>query len=635
MHPETEEPASYGVLWVVGGRCFGSATYRLLALVCYPLDMSCSELTHLELLAEVDWLADELARWTDAAPQWHPAGACRAVVRRLAERTQSLRVRLEAPLVVATLGGTGTGKSALINALVGADVVQTGRRRPTTTRPTIVCRPGLTTDMLGIDRQQVELVERDLPALANLVLVDCPDPDTTEEPHDPATNLRRLRQILPHCDVLLVTTTQQKYRSARVRDELTAAASGARMIFVQTHADVDQDIRDDWQQVLQEVYTTGHIFFIDSLAALTDARAGLQPRGELAALVDLLTRQIAGAAEVRIRRANFLDLAAETLAACRQRIEAGMPAIGRVQEAVEQQRSSLATKLAGQMRAELLANRRQWEYRLLGQTASRWGFSPFALVLRVFLGLGGLLSSTLLWRARTPAQIALWGTVEGARTWQRHRRQRKADAGVRKTAAACWDQAELRTAAIVLDGHATEAGLDRRYTDPEIVVAEAADAGAAFVADVSAELESLIGRLARRHTGWLIRWRYEILFGALLGVLLYRLGKNFFYDSWLSPDPVPVFGLDFYLSAAFWLVLWCLVLLWAFTSRLRRGLRREIDQLAESWNSPKPAAGIFAQLESECDRAEQFQRELERLKSHVDDLRRRLAQPDEQLGHRR
>ena len=78
---------------------------------------------------------------------------------------------------------------------------------------------------------------RIFPSLANLVLVDCPDPDTTDAP-GPAcpsdTTLARLRRILPLCDVLIVTTTQQKYRSARVAEELAAAAPGARLVFVQT-----------------------------------------------------------------------------------------------------------------------------------------------------------------------------------------------------------------------------------------------------------------------------------------------------------------------------------------------------------------------------------------------------------------
>jgi hypothetical protein len=55
------------------------------------------------------------------------------------------------------------------------------------------------------------------------------------------------------------------------------------------------------------------MFFIDSLQALTDVKAGIAPRGEFARLLDLLTRELAGTAQTRIRRANFLDLVEETL----------------------------------------------------------------------------------------------------------------------------------------------------------------------------------------------------------------------------------------------------------------------------------------------------------------------------------
>jgi hypothetical protein len=435
--------------------------------------------------------------------------------------------------------------------------------------------------------------------------------------------------------VLLVASTQQKYRSARVADELAAAASGARLVFVQTHADVDQDIRDDWRQVLGNHYTTGHIFLIDSPAALADARQGLQPRGEFAGLVDLLTRQLAGTAAARIRRANLVDLAEEALAACRQRIDGAMPAVEQLLSAIQQQRGKLAAQLAGQVRIELLASRRQWESRLVGRIASRWGFSPFALVLRVFQGLGGLLSGTLLMRARTPAQVALWGAAQGARSWQQHRRQRLADTAAGRVAAQCWEPADLRAAAMVIDGYAAEAGMDRQAATAQTVTKEAADAAGAFAAGVSGELESLIDRAAQRHTGWLTRWRYELLLLAMVGVLLYRLAKNFFYDSWLAPHPVPPHGLDFYVSAGFWLLLWCVLLLWAFTSRLRRGLRREIDQLAGGWNQPQSASGIFARLESDCRRIASFRQELGRLQQHVAALRRRLSLPEDQLGHRR
>src|SRR5581483_139476 len=99
-----------------------------------------SELLHLELLAEVDSLLGEIAAWSRRADDWPPARHAQALVRRLSERTDTLRVRLEAPLVVATLGGTGTGKSTLVNALVGGDVSPASRQRPTTRQPILVCR---------------------------------------------------------------------------------------------------------------------------------------------------------------------------------------------------------------------------------------------------------------------------------------------------------------------------------------------------------------------------------------------------------------------------------------------------------------------------------------------------------------
>ena len=670
--------------------------------------MSRSELAHLEVLAEVDSLVERLNRWAKDAPAWQAAEKCRALVRRLIERAGSLRVRLDAPLVVATLGGCGTGKSSLVNALLGAEVVQAGRSRPTTMRPTLVCRPGLTPEMLGIDPASVELIERDLPALRDLVLVDCPDPDTTEETGErgegrgereeeqttpvspgpqsggvssasslsplpsalspfssplspPSDNLARLRAILPKCDVLLVTGTQQKYRSARVAEELAAAAHGAHLVFVQTHADLDADIRDDWCQSLGLVQAKKggrpplceapsgpfrhmgtvpffpHIFRIDSLRALADAQANMQPRGEFADLLDLLTRQMAGAAGNRIRRANFLDLVGSTLDSCGARIDEARPKVRETLAAVEEQRGLLAKQLAGKMQGELLANRRQWENRLLGQAASRWGFSPFALVLRVYQGVGSLFTGVLLYRARTPAQVALWGALEGVRTWRRRQRDRRADRSVDHVAASGWEPAELRRAALIVDGYVGEAGLrgghrgrseaDRNVCPPltEVVAGEAERAAANFVARAAADLESLIGRLARRHTGWFTRWRYEILLAIMLGLLLYRLGKNFFYDSWLAEKPGPMYGLDFYVSAGFWLLLWCLLLLWGFCSRLRGGLRGEITQLAAGWDDASAAAGLFAGVEGECRHVERFRQELDGIRQEVTRLQRQVA----------
>jgi hypothetical protein len=599
-----------------------------------------SELLHLELLAEVDSLLGEIDAWSRQAANWPPARHAHALVRRLAQRTDTLRVRLEAPLVVATLGGTGTGKSTLVNALVGGEVSPAGRERPTTRQPILVCRDDLEPEQLGIPRESVQVVHRHLPMLRDFVLLDCPDPDTTEDEEAPGTNLARLRELLPHCDVLLIATTQQKYRSARVADELAAAAPGARLVFVQTHADIDDDIRDDWRRIMSEEYATGEMFFVDSVGALSDARQGVQPRGEFARLLDFLSHQLAGTAAKRIRRANFLDLTSETLAACCDRLDAALPKVDELEVGITEQRAKLAARLAAEMRQELLGSRRSWENRLLSEVTSCWGFSPFSCVLRLYQGLGGLLSSAALFRVRTPAQLALWGAFEGGRRWRTRRQDSAADESSARAVAASWDEGELRTAAIIVDGYAADAGLPRREMQVAAVEREAAAAGKVWIATAGNELQQVMARLAQRHTGWWVRWRYELALVALLVVLLYRFGRNFFYDSWLAVelglrnDAEPVLGTDFFLGAGLTLLLWCALLLWLFTMRLRRGVRSEIEQLAARWNNARLMATVFADLESECRGIHEFRRDLERLESRIADLRRRLATPDARLGHR-
>ncbi len=599
--------------------------------------MASQDIEHLELLADVDALMTELRLWAKRRPDWTAARACAAKMRRLTQRVDTLRVRWQAPLVVATLGGTGTGKSALVNALVGEEVSRTGRQRPTTRLATLICRPDISPEMLGIDPESVHLVQRDLPALRDLVLLDCPDPDTSESSDDAeiaGTNLARLRELLPQCDVLLVTSTQQKYRSACVREELATASAGAQMVFVQTHASVDDDIRDDWRETLGDEYQAGEIFFVDSLQALADSRAGNAPRGDFARLLDLLTKSLVGSAAKRIRRANFLDLVRHTLDACAAEMDENMPAVEQLESAIADQRARLGAMLAESTREELLHSRRSWEERLLGEVANRWGFSPFSGVLRLYQGLGNLLGGAALARARSPIQVALWGAVAGGRAIQKSRRRGQAASGVARAVATSWDPGELRTAAIILDGYAGEAGFSHDDTSSSAIQAQAVDAGAAFVPQAAAQLQKVIATLAEQHTGWFTRMRYEILLIAMLGMIVFRLGKNFFYDSWLSPEPTATFGWDFFVHATFWIVAWSALLLWMFTSRLRRGLRGQINALTDRWSRELPEINLFGPLEDRCRAVHRYRQDLEQLQHRVATVRKKVEGSEPGIGHR-
>ncbi len=598
------------------------------------------ELEHLELLAEIDALVRELQAWNERRPDWPPARDTADLVRRLLERTATLRIRIEAPLVVATLGGTGVGKSTLVNALAGAEVSPAGRMRPTTLLPTLICRPDLGPEDFGIDPASVRVIRHDLPHLRDIVLVDCPDPDTTEDAGDETSNLSRLRSLLPHCDVLLVVTTQQKYRSARVSAELAAAASGARLVFVQTHAVTDVDVRDDWRRVLGEDFHLGEMFFVDSAAALSDAAEHRAPRGEFGRLLEYLGRELAGSAAARIRRANFLDLADATLRVCRDRIAAGSAAFEPLEAALNEQRTKLGGALVERVCGELHTNRRLWESRLVDAVTTRWGFSPFSCLLRGYQALGSLISGYGLSRVRTTAQLALWGVFEGSRRWREFRTRREAETASERAAMQAWSESDLRTAAIIVDGYAADAGLDRTAARFDAVCGQAAAAVQEFVDRAGNDLQRSVESLSQRRVGWFTRLRYETLFILVVGALVYRFLKNFLYDSWLVAElgrgPMqPLYGLEFFLGAGVFLAAWSLLLLWSFTTRLKRGLGGEIEAFRTRHAGPAAAARLFLPLDAAIRDLRRWADDLSRLEQRSARLRTRLAGNESALGHRR
>ena len=278
--------------------------------------------------------------------------------------------------------------------------------------PILLVHPDFEVNALGLDLSQFQIKKIDTPMLRDLVIIDCPDPDTSEGA-DSGSNLARLRAILPHCDVLLYVSTQQKYRSARISEELADAAAGCRLVFVQTHADQDSDIRDDWKQNLAPAYQVPDMFFLDSRRAMLEQAQGQRTSGDFGRLIDLLTNQLGASRRVAIRRANLIDLLEEALTLCRVDYDKRLKDVRSLQDILEQQRTKLRDSLTTQLRDELLLNRNLWERRLLAAVTDIWGFSPFSSVLRFYNGLGAFIASFSFFRARSSAQMALIGAMQG------------------------------------------------------------------------------------------------------------------------------------------------------------------------------------------------------------------------------
>ena len=156
--------------------------------------------------------------------------------------------------VIGMLGGTGAGKSSLVNALSGGEVVTAGVRRPTTNEACAVLprgrEPQELLGWLGIGRR----VEAPQGFPGDTVVVDLPDIDSVEASHAEITG-----RLASRVDALVVVVNPQKYADARLHDEWLARlrSSHASVTVVLTHIDTmsmpERDvIAQDLRRLLSE-----------------------------------------------------------------------------------------------------------------------------------------------------------------------------------------------------------------------------------------------------------------------------------------------------------------------------------------------------------------------------------------------
>lgn len=593
-----------------------------------------SEVRQLEILSAIDELRRRTEVWIERPTDWDPVRRTQSLLKRILARVETLRIRLEAPLVVATFGGTGTGKSSLVNALVGEEVTLSGRQRPTTRRPVLIAHPRTDLEDMGLPLEDVDVVRREADILQDLLILDCPDPDTSEG-EIAGSNLDRLRTLLPFCDVLLYVSTQQKYRSARVDDELRSAAGGCRILFVQTHAALDEDIRNDWRRTLRPVFDVPDIYFVDSLKGLQEQQAGLRPSGEMGRLIDLLRNRFGASERARVRRANVIDLLESGLDRCRELLSASRPQVLELQTTLARQKQDLGRRMAARLQEDLLSSHHLWERRLLAAVTEQWGMSPFSAMLRLYNGLGGILASLTLARARSTAQLAILGTIQGVRWLEGRRRDQAAESTLARVGHCGLNDALLRESEIVIAGHLTAAGFDPDLLHTgtlEELRQRAAAVETDFVGDAGRRVDEMIHDLAGRNSRPWVRGYYELLFGSYLAFVLYRVGKNFFYDSLWSN--APLLSSDFYPAAGLFFVLWSSLLIIMFTRRLRRGLSRRVQSLVADLVESRLGAGLFPQIETSANQALRMVDEVEFLAARTTELRHELAGADD-LGRRR
>ena len=591
--------------------------------------------------ATFDELVEALARWSGSLPEWAPARRVRAEWEQIAPRLDRARRELSRVLVVGVIGGTGTGKSTLVNALAGGTVSAAGDvARPTTTNPVVVVAKDVDCSWLPLDALQARVVRSESPAVANIVLVDCPDPDTQSEtasptatgharPSDTNRNRDMLEAVVPACDVLLLVATAQKYRSWIVAREVAAFAPGRPLLFVQTHASRDPDIRVDWRRELEaEGFVVPRIFRLDALEAASRAATGLEPQPGFRELVQAIDEELVGRAARRVRRTGAADLADWFLQQSHRDLEPLRPAVAQLAAGVMEQRTRLEGLLAKAVEAKLRASRSAWQRLITDELVDRWHGGPFALFLHIVAAIasfwprmrsagGGLIGRLLAGGGVAPAS--------GRGTWQTIEELGLGEADV--------EQSRSILVGLAARARLVEPLVGRARLDEERVqttVGTLLDRTAAWL---SSGIDRLVAERRGRMDSPLLRIVCELLFTTLLAAVLVRAGWNFFYGHLWNGRPVE--GLAFLEEAFVWVILFGLFLRWLVFARLRMGLNGDIAALV----ARLPAAGLvdplLADFAAAAAKAGSFIECGEQLTRESAMFSARLAEPAAGLGRLR
>lgn len=201
-------------------------------------------------------LTHALEESLSAIPEGSRGDAQRAL-RRLQDVVLPRLEDADAPVLVVVGGSTGSGKSTLVNSLLGRNVSRAGAVRPTTRRPVLICSPQQR-DWFMSDRVLPRLAKSEgsggdsLDAITIAVeetlwptvgIVDAPDIDSVED-----GNRRLASELLDGADLWVFVTTAARYADAVAWKHLEEAGSrGLRVAIVLNRVPVGaaEEVRED------------------------------------------------------------------------------------------------------------------------------------------------------------------------------------------------------------------------------------------------------------------------------------------------------------------------------------------------------------------------------------------------------
>ncbi len=174
------------------------------------------------------------------------------------------------PLVVAFFGGTGVGKSTLLNRLAGQEIARTGAERPTSREVSVYVHESVRISQLPahfpVDRVRVAHHQNE--KSRQILWIDMPDIDSTEQ-----SNRQWVLEWLPHIDVVIYVVSPERYRDDKGWRLLKSHGHEHAWLFVMNQWDRGQPEQvDDFRRQLAAAG------FADPIILRTDSREEISAR---------------------------------------------------------------------------------------------------------------------------------------------------------------------------------------------------------------------------------------------------------------------------------------------------------------------------------------------------------------------
>lgn len=197
------------------------------------------------------------------------------------------QIARELPPIWCAMGGTGTGKSTIVNSLLSSDVSNVGVKRPCTMTAAIFAQPryeqiiSQTPLIFEGPQKQAELLLLSKTELEKIVLIDTPDFDSIA-----SENKVIAARLMVIADVILFVTSQEKYGDLICRQMLEESVRWGKKIVLILNKVSSEEASEEFAEFSKTLGPTQDLVLIPRVAGMPKRIDGFRQYPQIREFLD-------------------------------------------------------------------------------------------------------------------------------------------------------------------------------------------------------------------------------------------------------------------------------------------------------------------------------------------------------------